>query len=636
MNFTDAVLKCIYENDLQKAQAILSNVQAPRNADFVNAEAVFLICAGKPGQAIEMLREALKSNRDADLCISLGNAYTAEKMPSLAQASYSEGMSYEKHKVSVIVPVFNVEPYLKRCIDSIINQKYRNLEMILIDDGSTDKCGGLCDGYAATDKRISVIHQSNQGLSAARNSGLAVASGDYISFVDSDDWIEPDFIYELLLKSLIYDLDIVKCTFKFVHDDPNEDPASVPSDRFALLNRTEAFADMAKNDDNAACDKIYKSSLLVSEKFQVGRLCEDSFFNNKIFLKAARFGKYDMPLYNYYQRSGSILHKTLSFPKLDLLDGLFERAQICRKIDDDLYKLCVDELKNVVFWFLVQLDTVEDPNEKRKCRDKITQIARKKDIFPGIIEHKIFEERFIKAFLILYNCLMKYKPSKILVVGHQSEIYGDFIESIFRLRDMPLKLEHLDSEVDFNIMADIKRKEYDCILTTGMWENLNPKNGLKVLSALLAGTAKYVMWAVPLLQTGRNGEIEKEYYPSICSLKNQYELYTVRVLNGKLQNASDFFPPQKLKIAYLIPHKQKTHGQEFRFEQMKELKKLGHSVYALYKNKDTEKGSVSAIPKWAKIDKEVDLSGEIVIDGESDSEKLKDVDIIIDSFMINL
>ncbi|MBO7334370.1 MAG: glycosyltransferase, partial [Lachnospiraceae bacterium] len=115
--------------------------------------------------------------------------------------------------ISVIVPVFEVEKYLKECIESILNQTYTNLEIILVDDGSPDKCGEICEEYAKTDNRIIVIHHENKGLSSARNRGLDIATGDYIGFVDSDDKIAPD-MFEILLNNLKqYDADISICGF---------------------------------------------------------------------------------------------------------------------------------------------------------------------------------------------------------------------------------------------------------------------------------------------------------------------------------------------------------------------------------------------------------------------------------------
>ena len=105
-----------------------------------------------------------------------------------------------EEKISVIIPVYNVEPYLRKCLDSVINQTYRNLEIIIVDDGSPDNCGAICDEYAARDDRVIVIHKKNGGVSAARNDGIRIASGKWITFVDPDDWCEPDY-YEMLISS---------------------------------------------------------------------------------------------------------------------------------------------------------------------------------------------------------------------------------------------------------------------------------------------------------------------------------------------------------------------------------------------------------------------------------------------------
>ena len=115
--------------------------------------------------------------------------------------------------ISVIIPVYKVEKYLDRCLESIVNQTYKNLEIILIDDGSPDNCPAICDEYAQKDSRIKVIHKANGGVSSARNKGIDVATGDYIGFVDSDDWIEPD-MYETLIKNAEqYNSDISRCSY---------------------------------------------------------------------------------------------------------------------------------------------------------------------------------------------------------------------------------------------------------------------------------------------------------------------------------------------------------------------------------------------------------------------------------------
>ena len=143
--------------------------------------------------------------------------------------------------VSVIVPIYNVEKYLKRCIDSILNQTYKNLEIILVDDGSPDKCPQICDEYAKSDKRIKVIHKQNAGVSAARNDGLAIAQGDLIGFVDSDDFIHPSMYEEMVNYLVSQDCDLVSCGFSEFSDDDNNCDIDLISYRKETLKRNAAI-----------------------------------------------------------------------------------------------------------------------------------------------------------------------------------------------------------------------------------------------------------------------------------------------------------------------------------------------------------------------------------------------------------
>ena len=124
-------------------------------------------------------------------------------------------------KISIIVPVYNVENYVSKCLDSIINQSYKNLEIIIINDGSTDKSGEICEYYSAKDDRMVLIHQKNQGVSMARNNALDIAAGDYIGFIDSDDWIAPDMYSTLYKNAIEYDADISMCNLCYAH--PKQD-----------------------------------------------------------------------------------------------------------------------------------------------------------------------------------------------------------------------------------------------------------------------------------------------------------------------------------------------------------------------------------------------------------------------------
>ena len=191
-------------------------------------------------------------------------------------------------KISVIVPIYNVEQYLRRCIDSIINQTYKNLEIILVDDGSPDNCGQICDDYAKKDTRIKVIHKKNGGLSDARNVGLEVCTGDYISFVDSDDWIELN-TYEIMMKSMNeYNADMVVSNINYVYKDKVESKYS--EDKIRCFNKEEAMKELIKDGlvQAVVWNKLYKRVVIDNLRFKVGKLNEDEFFTYKICAKAER------------------------------------------------------------------------------------------------------------------------------------------------------------------------------------------------------------------------------------------------------------------------------------------------------------------------------------------------------------
>jgi len=177
-------------------------------------------------------------------------------------------------KISVIVPVYKVEPYLRKCLDSIVGQTYSNLEIILVDDGSPDNCGAICDEYAAKDDRVIVLHQENAGVSAARNAGLNVSTGDYISFVDSDDWIEPD-MYEYLLDAMtVQDADIASCGFSRDCDGS----AAACEEIEAVTTGAEAISMLIEREQivEVIWNKLYRAGLWQDLCFPTGMRYEDA------------------------------------------------------------------------------------------------------------------------------------------------------------------------------------------------------------------------------------------------------------------------------------------------------------------------------------------------------------------------
>lgn len=215
-------------------------------------------------------------------------------------------MKEREPKISVIVPVYKVEPYLRKCLDSIINQTYRNLQIILVDDGSPDNCGVICDEYAAKDRRIQVIHQENGGVSAARNSGLALVTGDYIGWVDSDDWIEADMYEYLLENALKYQADIAVCS-RF--ERYKNKCVRRGWEHLDVLNTEQALELLLKNNvmQNYLCDKLWRRELFDNICFPVGKTFEDIAIMHKLFIKAERVICLPEAKYNYLQRVGSIV-----------------------------------------------------------------------------------------------------------------------------------------------------------------------------------------------------------------------------------------------------------------------------------------------------------------------------------------
>ena len=231
--------------------------------------------------------------------------------------------------ISIVVPIYKVEPYLHKCVDSLLGQTYKNIEIILVDDGSPDNCHQICDEYAKQDKRVVVIHKENGGLADARNAGTAVAKGNYIGFIDSDDWVDAD-MYEVLLAAILENnADISEIGVKYVYDDridyQNEK-------QITIMNKTEAlsaFLDRTKMIQGCVWGKLYKANIVKDNLFPVGRIHEDGYFTYKALYAAQKYVLLNTCKYNYRQgRIGSIMTSTIKEnPKsyYDVIDAFEER-----------------------------------------------------------------------------------------------------------------------------------------------------------------------------------------------------------------------------------------------------------------------------------------------------------------------
>lgn len=215
--------------------------------------------------------------------------------------------------ISIIVPVYKVEPYLRRCLDSIVNQTYTNLEIILVDDGSPDNCPQICDEYAAKDNRIVVIHKENGGLSDARNAGLDICKGEYISFVDSDDWVDERYIEVMIDSAIKEDADISICNHKKTAT--TTATRTTFQSKLILLNSVQAIEKIFGQESLTfivSWGKIYKRRLWNSLRFPKGKLYEDAYICHILYDDSKKICFINKILYYYFQRSDSIMGMTQS------------------------------------------------------------------------------------------------------------------------------------------------------------------------------------------------------------------------------------------------------------------------------------------------------------------------------------
>ena len=259
--------------------------------------------------------------------------------------------------ISVIVPIYNVEDYLERCVDSIINQTYKNLEIILVDDGSQDNCPQMCDDYAKKDSRIKVVHKKNGGLSDARNAGMKVATGEYVSFIDSDDYVSLDF-YETLFQTMIdNDSDIVECSIVKFYENEKFDEYS-DDQMIKNFNTVDGLEELINENSfhQYVWNKLYKSSIALDIPYEVSKLNEDDFWTYQIFGRAKRVTRLNRTLYYYFQRSSSIMGNGYNIRRLDEIEGKANRQKYIEKYFPslvvqsklNLYATCIFSYQSVL------------------------------------------------------------------------------------------------------------------------------------------------------------------------------------------------------------------------------------------------------------------------------------------------
>jgi len=279
-----------------------------------------------------------------------------------------------KDLVSVIIPVYNVENYLNRCVESVINQTYKNLEIILIDDGSTDNSGEICDKLKKKDDRIIVIHKENGGLSSARNAGIDIAKGKYITFIDSDDFVDVSTIDKSIKKMKNNNADILVFNRYYYYENGNKLLRFKIIDKDLVMNSEQAIYEMNNynNFDMSACCKIFNMNLFKEIRFPIGKISEDFYVMYLLFDNAKKIVYTSEPLYYYFQRNGSI-SKSAKL-RYDFVDAAYQQMIYIEKKYPNL-KACVHasyaSANMTIYNILIMMGGKCTKEELMKLRDNV-------------------------------------------------------------------------------------------------------------------------------------------------------------------------------------------------------------------------------------------------------------------------
>jgi len=336
--------------------------------------------------------------------------YTPEKIPK----SYTETL---EGQITVIVAVYNIQSYLERCARSIMNQTYKNLQIILVDDGSTDASGNMCDELAKEDSRITVVHKKNGGLSDARNAGMQIATGTYLAFVDGDDWIDATMYEEMLGSILETDAEIAICRYRQIYPDQTIDEST---QKAVIFEDREALGCLIAEQDeyqlqNAAWNKLYRRDLLQGQEFPKGRWYEDIVYTTILLSKIRRCVYLDRAFYNYVlEREGSIMSKGLNVRILtDQIPAYMEKTEFLKSIGEvdmaDTHNYFTYKRLLILY---TQFRRSKDSNRKKFCKELKNIILSEKDQFDAAFHCAIAnpnEYKKMKIFLMsttIYNMVM--------------------------------------------------------------------------------------------------------------------------------------------------------------------------------------------------------------------------------------
>lgn len=419
----------------------------------------------------------------------------------------------EEVLISVIIPIYRSERYVRVCIDSVLTQTYRNLEIILIDDGSDDDCPDICDRYAAMDHRVVVIHQKNQGISETRNRGIESAHGQYLAFVDSDDAIAPNYIEELVKACKGYDADIVICDYLVIRND------------FAFLPyRVDAPTIIESNDDllrkNSLAEiryivpwcKLYRRTLFEGLRYPAGRIHEDEFLTWRIFLKARVVICIEQALYYYRRWDKSIMGQGFSLARLDCLDALREKVSFFEKNGNEkeailnqkrlrfkLRQYATEMRKQPIF-------KEEDASKLEQEADEIERLYGKSLCDTDAPEHV--------SFLFPFHLISQGTSIAIYGAGILGKDYYRQASTIGWCRNILLTDKYnIDSSPEIQSIDRLFAEKYDYLLLAIRDRNIAPQ--VKEMLIAMGIPVDKIVWNSPEVLTFENAIIERNKKQSL-------------------------------------------------------------------------------------------------------------------------
>lgn len=315
--------------------------------------------------------------------------------------------------ISIIIPIYNVEKYIHRCVDSVMNQTYTDLEIILVDDGSPDNCGEICDEYAMIDNRIKVIHKKNGGLSDARNHGIESATGEWLFFLDSDDWIHPQTIERLYDAAVKNNVSVSMCAYVQVEcespkvDGSKEAELWTPKELYLRHHVTATIA----------CAKLYKIDCFKNIRYPVGKIHEDEFITYRILFAQDRIAFLDQPYYAYFINNEGIMRSKWTPARMTAVDSLEEQCDFFKKMKDD--ELIAFSDKNFYLRFVsCHVKATENGYIK-----EAKQLTRKAFLLTLKSPHKLFRPdniwvlehffpRFMRCYWLVKSAIRKISGKK--------------------------------------------------------------------------------------------------------------------------------------------------------------------------------------------------------------------------------